>query len=137
MDINVGKDYVSPHMLPHYDVNYSPEAWSWYRARERYAKSPLGEDGDTERTKAMAELLTYVTEESPPIRRIPLGRPAKTKTRVWHDIDGRPHEYVRMDLGADVIGRYKRLGLAPRVAVAVVLFYAMIMLLVVTGAVGT
>lgn len=117
MDINVGKDYISPHQVPEY-IMYSGSSWDlWHQARERYATAPLGEEGDAERKTAMAELLSCVTEVNPPVHRIPLGRPGKTKT--WHDIDGRPHEYVRAP-------RFRQEWFAPRVAVVILLVYAVV-----------
>jgi hypothetical protein len=129
MDINVGKDYVSPHRTP-YDADPHPYEKGphhhWYDAREEYARAEVGPNGEGDRERAMAEMLSHVTEKNPPRERAPLAPPARARTRTWHDIDGRPHEYVRVQL------HWER-RVSPRLALALGALWCLLLALVLAG----
>jgi len=71
------------------------QGWQqWAQWREEYANP---ENDKTGRDLAMQEMLACVTPDCPPDAPPREQIRTKTKTRAvtWHDIDGRPHTYVK------------------------------------------
>ncbi len=75
--------YESPHKMPahpesgaHLDAHHT-----WYQHRERYAASPIGEEGDYAREVHMRHMLDSVSMTNPPVNRIELNPPAPAAHR--------------------------------------------------------